>query len=247
MLSKNKIKHIKSLYNKKDREETGLFIAEGKKVIDTLLKSNYEIVEILATENIAENYKNQNLIIINDEELNKISGLETPQGVIAVVRQKKRDIEFFNDLNNNDNILVLDFIQDPGNLGTIIRTAEWFGITTIVCSNDTVDCYNPKVVQASAGAIFGVNIFYTDLEKFLQTQMNRTIIGSFLEGEDLYHFTCPKPFILILGNEGHGIRPYLSKFINKRVTISGNKYKLSESLNVAISASIILYQLTKTP
>jgi TrmH family RNA methyltransferase len=167
MLTKNKIKLINSLTKKKFRKKEGLFFCEGEKITKTLLKSNFDVIEIFTTKNFYEDNKtdlsNNNITIITEAELKKISALSTPQQVLALVKIPEQHI-----INNvsDKRIIALDKIQDPGNLGTIIRIADWFGIDAIVCSLDTVDLFNPKVVQATMGSIFSVNVFYTNLEFF---------------------------------------------------------------------------------
>ncbi len=245
-LSKNKIKLINSLKHKKFRKKENLFICEGIKIFDTLITSReFNIREIYATENFAKKYPRQKITIISHNELKKISTLTTPQEVIAIVEIPQRDIE--NENFNKGITIVLDHIQDPGNLGTIIRTADWFGIERIVCSSDSVDLYNPKVVQASMGSIFSVPVFYENLEYFFE-KINKKIpvFGTLLDGENIYSIDKPSNAIILIGNEANGIRKQHLKFITKAVTIpSFNEGKAAESLNAAIATAIICSEFSK--
>src|SRR6478735_255200 len=168
MLSRNEVKYIQSLRQKKNRDEERLFVAEGVKIVSELLQAGFGVKKTYAIKDwIDQNTNVKNAILINDDELKKISNFETPNKVLAIVHQKKQYA--IPDLKNKIT-LVLDGIQDPGNLGTIIRTADWFGVRNIIASNDTADVYNAKVVQATMGSIARINIFYTDLTSFLSTQ-----------------------------------------------------------------------------
>ena len=239
MLSKSKIKLINSLKHKKFRKKENLFICEGVKIFDTLLdKKNFKIREIFATENFAKKYPEEKITVISESELKKISILSTPQEVLAIVEIPQRDI---NDENFKSGLsLVLDHIQDPGNLGTIIRTADWFGIDRIVCSSDSVDLYNPKVVQATMGSVFSVPVFYENLETFFSKTKNIPVFGTLLEGENIYSANLPANAIILIGNEANGIRKHHLKFITHPVTIpSFNTKKAAESLNVAIATAIV--------
>ena len=170
--------------------------------------------------------------------MKKISALTTPQDVLALVEIPK--IEFKNQYLYESPILALDFIQDPGNLGTIVRIADWFGIKNIVCSKDTVDIFNPKAIQATMGSIFSVNVFYVDFNVFLPNVKDIPIYGTLLEGENIYKTELSKNGIILLGNEANGIRKINQAHITKPITIPNfNSQKKAESLNVAISAAIV--------
>jgi RNA methyltransferase, TrmH family len=242
MISKNKIKFIQSLTNKKNREDSGLFIAEGEKLLSELIKANFLFETIVSTnDEIANKHKlNCEFIAINESEMKKISLLKTSSSVLAIVRQPPI-INHYSQLPNNL-ILILDSVQDPGNLGTIIRLASWFGIQLIICSENCVDCYNPKVIQASMGAIAHVQLLYTNLSNFLiqAKNENRTIYGTFLEGENIYKCQLEKNGIIVLGNEGNGISNEVKKHISTKIVIPAfNNNENIESLNVSMAASIV--------
>ncbi|MFA5326674.1 MAG: RNA methyltransferase [Prolixibacteraceae bacterium] len=245
MLSKNKIKLIQSLNRKKGRDESGLFLVEGNKLVEEALRSEFKIETLICTsefllQNPEAKYKAQELVETDSSTLQKTSLLQSPQDSMALVYLPETEKPGFS--LETDLVLALDFVQDPGNLGTILRVADWFGIETVVCSSNTVDAYNPKVVQASMGAIFRVKIWYTGLESFLDeaSQNHTPVYGTFMNGKNIYTEKLTGNGIVVLGNEGNGISDQVSKFINRRITIptfsvQGNK---PESLNVAIAASI---------
>ena len=238
MLTKSEVKYIQSLYYKKNRDAEKLFIAEGVKLVEELLLSDFKIKKIYALKNwINLHDKIKNVTEISEPELKKISNFETPNKVLAIVQQKNST--HIPPLKNKITIL-LDGIQDPGNLGTIVRTADWFGIENIIASNDTADVYNPKVVQSTMGSIARVNIFYTDLKTFLSS--NKIIVyGAVLDGENISTIKKQKECLLIIGNESKGIRDDIHPYIQKRISIpkTGN----AESLNAAVAAGIILFSL----
>ena len=230
-ISKAQVKLIRSLQQKKFRDELGLFVAEGDKCVSELTK-NFELVHLYRE---GEN--------ATRTEIEQMSGLRTPQGVIGVF--KKRPIGD-RKLKINNLVLALDGIQDPGNLGTIIRTCDWFGVHDIVCSLDTADCYNPKVVQATMGALARVRIHYLDLPEWLSKQQC-PIIGTLLEGEDMYEKPLPKEGIIVMGNEGNGISPEVRKFITHPIRIPSypKDAETSESLNVSIATAIVLAEFRR--
>lgn len=243
MLSKNKIKQIQALSRKKMRDEMGLYIAEGHRLIDQLIAYNCKIDTIIASSLLFERYfgKASEVIEAENYQLQKISQLKTPPEVIAVC---KKDVT---NLSNTDYIsnlvLALDDIQDPGNLGTIIRLASWFGIKNIVCSINSVDCYNPKVVQSTMGAIAKVAVHYTNLEHYLESinPNNISIYGTFLDGENIYEANLATNGIIVFGNEGNGISHTVARKIKQKLlipTFSNNQTNI-ESLNVSMAASIV--------
>ncbi len=234
MLSKNQLKLITSLHQKKYRIRHGLFIAEGIKVVREFLNSSFKLVNLYTTETISE-FELYNSQSISEVELKKISSLKTPNKVIGVF-----EIPELSQLSDKGLILVLDGIKDPGNLGTIIRLCDWFGISQIVCSKETVDCYNPKVVQSTMGSLTRITLVYTDLVPFLKSS-NLPIYGALLEGENIYKSTLQKEAILIIGNESNGISKEVSRLITNQITIPrfGN-LQLTESLNAATATAIIL-------
>ena len=244
MLTNSEIKFIKSLYLKKNRDLNSLFIVEGDKIIDELLSSDFSIENIYAT----EDWYDDNCLKINDDilvkisskELSRISNLKSPNNVLAVV--EKRDLDL-----NHDNLsgltLVLDSINDPGNLGTIIRSCHWFSIKNIVCSENTVDMYNSKVIQSTMGSVFNVIVFYEDLSSFLKDCSNsHTIYGSFLDGDDIKSLNINTNSILVVGNESNGISNSLVNQIHKKVTIKGISKNIN-SLNVASATAIMLHEI----
>lgn len=245
MLSKNKIKFIQSLNRKKNRDEQGVFLVEGNKMVEEAIRSDFKIDLIACTAEYAARFKNlaircSEFIITDNELLAKASLLQNPQDALAIVQKPFYE---FNDLNfENELCLALDFIQDPGNLGTILRLADWFGINHIICSENTVDLYNPKVVQASMGAIFRIKTHVTALPIFLEplAQNEIPMYGTFLEGENIYQQPLSSNGVIILGNEGNGISDPVSRLVTQKLLIpdfSTHENK-PESLNVAIAAAI---------
>ncbi len=245
MLSKSQISFIKSLHQKKYRKENGLFCIEGIKSIVEFTNSNYQLHSIYYNptyfSTLPKFPANIKLFEVNNAELAKISTLQTPQGILALVNIPTKQNIDYTSLRNKFS-LVLDDVQDPGNLGTIIRTADWFGITHIICSAQTVEVFNPKTVQATMGSLARMNIFYTDLEVFL-TESTLPIYGALLDGDTIYEVDWKKEGLILLGNEGHGISEKLLKTITYPVTIP--RIGQAESLNVAISAAIICSELGK--
>ena len=238
MLTAHTIKVLQSLDKKKFRQKYNLFLVEGNKIICELFNSNFKVKEILSTDPQKLDRTDIPITHISENELKKISFLKTPKDSIAVCHLAPE--ERMEDKNIQ---LVLDGIQDPGNLGTIIRLADWFGIEQIICSEDTVDFYNPKVIQATMGSFTRVNVIYTDLVKYLSETENVNI-GTDMEGENLYTFERPEKINLILGNEGNGMRPETEKLLQKCITIPRfGKSQSTESLNVSMAAGIILGQL----
>jgi TrmH family RNA methyltransferase len=243
MLSKNKIKFIQSLLRKKDRNETALFVAEGEKLINELVRSGFQFEILVAREDRMHLFSGIQCEkhIATDDEIKKISSLTTPPSAIAICYQRIN--KQTNSVLKNDLTVVLDDIQDPGNFGTIIRLASWFGIDQIICSENTVDCYNPKVVQATMGAIAHVKINYTNLLSFLSNSVKegRTVYGTFMEGENIYKTTLDQNGIVVFGNEGNGISQEVKNIITKKITIPSftNNHLTVESLNVSIAASIV--------
>ncbi len=245
MLSKSQISFIKSLHQKKYRKENGFFIIEGIKSIIEFLKSDYQVHTVYACAQIISALPklktNINLIEITETELEKISTLQTPQGVLALVHTPiKREVEYAK--LRNCFSLVLDDVQDPGNFGTIIRTADWFGIKNIICSENTVEAYNPKTVQSTMGSLCRVNVIYTPLLPFL-SKTDLPIFGALLNGDNIYKTQWGNEGLILLGNEGHGIGESLLEKINIPVTIP--RFGKAESLNVAVSAAIFCSELSR--
>ncbi|HQE33170.1 MAG TPA: RNA methyltransferase [Flavobacterium alvei] len=240
MLSKNQIKLITSLQQKKQRIASQLFFAEGIKVIHELLESKFELVHLYTTQNDFQEVSNHKKVLIDDSELKKITALATANTCLAVFKipSEKKIID-------SGLILALDSVRDPGNLGTILRLCDWFGIDQLICSRETVDIYNPKVVQATMGSIARVNVNYIDLESFI-VQTKLPVFGTFMDGKNIYKENLPQEGIIIMGNEANGISPTLEKLIQNRLTIPrfGTLQK-TESLNVATATAIVLSEFRR--
>ena len=240
MLSKNQIKLITSLQQKKQRIASQLFFAEGIKVIHELLESKFELVHLYTTQNDFQEVSNDKKVLIDDSELKKITALATANTCLAVFKipAEKKIID-------SGLILALDSVRDPGNLGTILRLCDWFGIGQLICSKETVDIYNPKVVQATMGSIARVNVNYIDLESFI-VQTKLPVFGTFMDGKNIYKENLPQEGIIIMGNEANGISPTLEKLIQNRLTIPrfGTLQK-TESLNVATATAIVLSEFRR--
>ncbi|RZL46505.1 MAG: RNA methyltransferase [Pedobacter sp.] len=245
MLSKSQISFIKSLHQKKYRKESGIFIIEGIKSITEFITSNYQLHSIYYTEAysslLPKSVANIKLFEVNNADLAKISTLQTPQGILALVHipaeQKLDPKSLYNSFS-----LVLDNVQDPGNLGTIIRTADWFGMKTIICSENTVEAYNPKTVQSTMGSLSRINLVYTNLNSFLN-ETDLPIFGALLDGNNIYKTRWGNQGLILLGNEGHGISNELIEKITIPVTIPN--FGKAESLNVAVSAAIFCSELRR--
>ncbi|HQV55599.1 MAG: RNA methyltransferase [Chitinophagaceae bacterium] len=243
MLSKSKLKYIQSLGQKKFRQQEGLFIAEGPKLVNDLLEmKNSSIQEIFAlkewiedNKKIADSYQ---VVEITAIELEKISQLSSPNQVVAVVKKIAIDE---NIQVKGKFTLVLDNIQDPGNMGTIIRIADWYGIDQIVCNTQSADMYNPKVIQSTMGSIARVKVFYTDLSDWLSKQKGISIYAAMLNGDDVTSMQKIKEGIIVIGNESKGISDDVLKLVSKKITIP-QKGK-AESLNAAVATGIILSHL----
>ena len=239
-LSKNKIKYIRSLNEKKFRTEHGTFVAEGKKIVFDLL-GNCRCQFLTGLPDVlqeATSSSAEEIAVATLDELKKASQLKTAPQIIGVFYQPKYNIEEI-DLSEKLH-LVLDGIQDPGNMGTIVRLADWFGIEHIFCSSDTADIYNSKTVQATMGAIARVKVHYVDLADFLKKNNNLPVFGTFLEGENIYQADLPESGFIVMGNEGKGISPELAKKVNHKLLIPNfpEGRATADSLNVAIATAI---------
>ena len=238
MLSKNQIKLIQKLHQKKYRNELNLFIVEGKKSINEFLQADYTPQLLIATEAFTASVPQHLITPVSKDELRKVSTLQNPDEGLAVFQQPKHK-----GILQEGVIVALDNVQDPGNLGTIIRLCDWFGVETLLCNTQTVDCYNPKVVQASMGSLTRVAVHYLDLAAFLTTTA-LPVYTMDLEGENLYTATFPKDCILILGNEANGISSEVRALSNEVITIPRfSKHQRTESLNVAMAGAIILSEV----
>lgn len=242
MLTKNQAKFISSLKLKKNRDEHGLFVAEGTKIVSEMLNSGIKVKQLFSSSNFQLTIFNYHIdvIRIKENELKKISSLSTPNEVLAVCEIPNYKLNL-KELGSKLS-LVLDTVQDPGNLGTIIRIADWFGIENIICSNETVEVYNPKVIQATMGSIARVKVHYTDLAKFLQDAKAKKpdlkIYGALLDGENMYSKKLAEKGLIVMGNESKGISELLVPFITDKIFIP-NYGSGAESLNVAIATSVI--------
>ena len=241
MLSKNKIKYIRSLEMKKFRTESGCFLAEGNKLVRDILPF-FECELLVAKPSwMAQqgDIRAGELIAAESDDIEKASLLKTPQDVIAVFKQPQYLLDK-EELKQSLN-LVLDGIQDPGNLGTIVRLADWFGIKNVICSPDTADVFNPKTVQATMGAIARVKVFYTPLPELLNELLDFPVYGAFLEGKNIYEETLSAAGLIVMGNEGKGISPSLTQYISHKLYIPNYPVgtETTESLNVAVATAII--------
>lgn len=237
MISKNQIKNITRLQQKKYRQQEGLFIAEGVKVINEFLNSTFKLVDLFTTKTF--NVKNETLI--TEAELKKISALKTPNTALAVFEIPKLSL-----IESKGLIVALDALRDPGNLGTIIRLCDWFGVKQLLCSKETVDCFNPKVVQATMGSLTRVNVFYIDLNHYLE-ETKQTVFGAFMDGENVYASNLPAEGILVLGNEANGISQSIEKHVNQRISIPRfGDLQETESLNVATAGAILLSEFRRS-
>lgn len=237
-LSKSQIKWVRSLQQKKNRDAEGMFVAEGKKCVEEL-RSAFELVLLVTPDNATE------------VEIAQMSNLRTPQGVIGVFRRSSEEARG-EEARGKELVVALDGVQDPGNLGTIIRTCDWFGVHDIYCSKDTADCYNPKVVQATMGALARVRVHYLDLELWLQEVQaaGLPLYGTLLEGRNMYEagaIADKGRGVIIMGNEGNGISPMIRELITHPIRIPSypSDAETSESLNVGIATAIVLAEFRR--
>ncbi|MBR6179037.1 MAG: RNA methyltransferase [Bacteroidales bacterium] len=245
MLSKNRIKQINSLQIKKYRQESGTFVAEGTKVVLELLRSEMRIKEIFAVPewilSYADRFKNTIITAVNAVEIRKLSAMTTACSVVAEVYIPKPASK--PGIRKCELCLALDGVRDPGNLGTILRIANWYGISTVLASNDCTDMYNPKVVQASMGSAFRVRVDYCDLPKMLSeaSSMGIDVFGTFMDGESIYSTDLSKGGVIVMGNEGHGISSEVSAAISRRIAIpcGCDSASAPESLNVSSATAIV--------
>ena len=241
MLSNNKIKFIRSLEKKKFRNEFVCFLAEGNKLIADILPF-FECECLIAKASwlaTQGDIRTKELIVAEDNDLERVSLLKTPQDVLAVFRQPQYILD--DESLKNELSLVLDGIQDPGNMGTIVRLADWFGIKQLICSPDTADIYNPKTIQATMGAIARVRVFYTSLPDWLSKMKDIPVYGAFLEGKNIYTEALSPSGLIVMGNEGKGISPAVEKMVTQKLYIPNYppEAESSESLNVATATAIV--------
>ena len=239
-ISKNQLKLITSLSQKKYRQKHNLFIAEGVKVLNELLNSTFEIETLFCTDDFDVAISEKKIIRISETELKKVSTLKSPNKALGIFKIPKEKA-----LQNSGLTIALDAINDPGNLGTIIRLCDWFGITQLVCSKDTVDCYNQKVVQASMGSLTRVSIHYTDLENYITKSNLDTFIAD-MDGENVYKTKLPKEGILIMGNEANGVSEEIKSLLQYKISIPRfGETQETESLNVATATAILLSEFKR--
>lgn len=253
MISRNTIRHIQSLQKKKVREDERLYTIEGDKLVREYLAAGFRVSLLAAKPEFISSLGQRERTLIGEivptsyEELKRISSLSTPHNALAVVHMTERAAFTPGSLHGPG--IALESVQDPGNLGTIIRAAAWFGIKTVVCSMNSVDVYNPKVIQASMGAILNVEVYYADLDRILQeaAKTGLPVYGTFLEGESIYKAELEERGIILFGNESKGISGTLAPFVSKKLYIPG--FSISdhgvESLNVGMAASIVLSEFAR--
>lgn len=238
MIAKSEIQLVRSLADKRARTETGLFIAEGAKLIGELRASTLRIHRIYALEGV---FNGPDVTTVSSKEMERLSLLKTPSDSLAVVEIPRRRLE--PERLSRSLVLALDDVQNPGNLGTIVRLADWFGIGDVVCSESTADCFNPKVVQATMGAILRVRVHYCDLEAYLAAEhaAETPIYGTFLEGENIYRTELTPTGIILMGNEGRGITPACAAQVTRKLFIPPYPAErhATESLNVAMATGIV--------
>lgn len=237
-MTKAEIQLVKSLGDKRARIESGLFVAEGEKLVAELCASHLKVHKIFTTEDI---FRGGNVEILSPKEMERITMLKNANNSLALVEMPHYELNVEN--LRGRLILALDDIQNPGNMGTIIRLADWFGIEDIVCSESTADCFNPKVVQATMGAILRVKVHYTNLPAFLEAACleNMPVFGTFLEGENIYDSTLSASGVIVMGNEGRGTSADVAKYVSHKLFIPPYPVDLnsSESLNVAVATAIV--------
>ncbi len=240
MVSKNQIKLITSLHQKKYRNKTGLFIVEGLKGISEFLNSSFKLDALYTTDNTVFDVPPHKKNLITEKELRKISGLVTPNKALATFK-----IPEPKPIQDNKFTIALDNVRDPGNLGTIIRLCDWFGITQLICSTETVDCYNPKVVQATMGSLTRVNVYYKPLDSFLKS-VSMPVYGACMDGDNVYTAKLKQPAVLVMGNEANGISHEVESMLSQKITIPrfGNMQQ-TESLNVATATAILLSEFKR--
>lgn len=239
MVVKSELKLIKNLQQKKYRNERGLFVVEGKKTVEELLESDFRLFKLFLTKKSIDFVNVENVEIISEKELRQMSSLKNPNGVLGVF-YKTDGLE----MSSDDWVVMLDGVQDPGNMGTIIRLCDWFGVKTLVCSQNSVDCYNPKVLQATMGSIARVSVIYTDLESYLRTN-KLPVYGTFMDGANVYGSQLPEKGVLVMGNEGNGISDAVRNFCTKTLSIPQFKKNTTESLNVATATAILLSEIRR--
>ncbi|WP_166384396.1 TrmH family RNA methyltransferase [Polaribacter sp. 11A2H] len=240
-ISKNQFKLITSLSQKKYRQKHKLFIAEGIKVVQEILNSSFELEMLFCTDDFSSDFSEEKTVRVSEADLKKISNLKTPNKALGIFKIPDEKLNLDKGLT-----VALDAINDPGNLGTIIRLCDWFGVEELVCSKDTVDCYNQKVVQASMGSLTRISIRYVDLAKYLAETKKPTFIAD-MDGENVYKTNLPKQGVLIMGNEANGVSNEIKNLITHKISIPrfGDTQE-TESLNVATATAILLSEFKRS-
>ena len=244
MITKNTIKQIAALRQQKFRKELGLFVVEGRKMTEELLRSDFETVGLYATEAFLTDQPTfGEAETVSEMQMQQMSNQDTPPGILAVVRIPKQG-----DLQTHSRfVLALDGIANPGNMGTLIRTAEWFGIGDVVCSMDCVELWNPKTVQATMGSLFRVKVWKTDLSVYLQQAQRegKAVYGALLEGENLFRMKAKPEGVIVIGSESHGIRNEMLPCLTHPITIPRVGGSATESLNAAVAGGIVMGEITR--
>jgi len=240
-ISKNQVKWLNSLQIKKNRSKDNSFIAEGIKTVDEFLKAQLGLVQLFCVDDILEKYNEYNPVVISESDLKKVSSLKNPNKVLAVFKMPKSSVS-----NSLGLKVVLDEINDPGNLGTIIRLCDWFGVEELLCSKNTVDCFNSKVVQSTMGSLSRVSIQYLDIETYINDTDLPVFIAD-MDGENIYQTDLPKDGVIVMGNEANGVSDNIRKIVEHKLSIPrfGN-LQVTESLNVATATSIILSEFRRS-
>jgi len=243
MITKKEILFIKELQSKEIRNDLGMFIAEGPNLVNDLLQRGIEYYKIYSTIDYPFLYNLPSVEIITVKDLERISSMKTPNSILGIFYQKPSIT--LREMQTCDNILILNDIQDPGNMGTILRTAEWLGYFNIISTLNSVDLYNPKVVQSSMGSVVGINMIYLNLDEINILCYSHTLLATDTDGDDIREVKITGPFALIIGNEGNGIDEKLLSMATKKIKIPRNNVSnLPESLNAATAAAICMWQLT---
>lgn len=245
MLSKNQIKKLRALQRKKERKNSGLYVVEGKKIVNEILLSKPNWFELYATPSWFDehtDFSNQaNCFQINEKELAQVSTLKTPNEVLLVLKQNA--IIDFSKVKSHQLVIALDGVKDPGNMGTIIRLADWFGVEHILCASDCVDQYNPKTVQSAMGSINSVQVHYGDLAQMLSSLDSHQIYACDLDGESIYETAFSEKSVLLMGSESHGISEAILNSVNQKITIPSFSSTGVDSLNVATATAIVLSEV----
>ena len=243
MITKKEILFIKELQSKEIRNDLGMFIAEGPNLVNDLLQRGIKYYKIYSTIDYPFLYNIPSVEIITVKDLERISSMKTPNSILGIFYQKPSIT--LREMQTCDNILILNDIQDPGNMGTILRTAEWLGYFNIISTLNSVDLYNPKVVQSSMGSVVGINMIYLNLDEINILCYSHTMLATDTDGDDIREVKITGPFALIIGNEGNGIDEKLLSMATKKIKIPRNNVSnLPESLNAATAAAICMWQLT---